>query len=420
MGFNPLKRVREKRYPTSMQAELAERLRKLAELPLAPETPYLTVSLDWRPSGEDPEYRGAVQRFENDSRAIQREYWPRGPIFDSLGEDIERIKTWLDEEVDPATQGIFIVANSGIGVFATSALGLPLETRIVSGPIPALLPLARLDEDNPTYAVLIVNQQESYLRLISQGQRTDRLLMDSSDYPRKQASGGWSQRRFQARADERMMALGREINDEVQQYLEDNGVDMLIIAGDEVMTSVLDRTMSDELREYVVDTIRMESTASADEVVDLTLPIAKQAEAEREMVSVQTVSDAAGGGEMAVAGSGPVLEALAQGRVSHLVINEDFHESGWADFENLRYGTGESGEMFTGSVDGFEAVPVVLQEEMVRLAISTSAEIDVIHTGVSVDYDDPDTDIPDAGSRPRSDAAQKLDELGGVAALLRY
>ena len=419
MGFNPVKRVRERRYPTAMQEQLAERITTLAELPPVTSTPYLTVALDWRPSGSDPEYRGAIQHFEQEARRIQQEHWPRGDIFDSLGDDILRIRNWLASDVDSATRGVFVIANSGAGVFETFPLGIPLENRVVAGPVPALLSLARLEEDNPTFAVLLADQQNAYLSLISQAHRVEELAMASSDYPRKQATGGWSQRRFQQRADERIMALGRQIATETQQYLESHDVDMLIVAGDELITGVLDRTMSDELKQRVVDTIRLDIQATGEQILDTTLPIAARAEATREQQAVDTVADLVQSGGAAVHGSAAVLEALAHGRAAMLVMNEDFHEDGWADFTNVRYGAGEDRDVFTGATDEFEAAPVIVEEEMVRLALKTGADIDVIHAGVPL-ADDYGDNIPDAGEIPRSPAAGKLDRFGGVATILRY
>jgi hypothetical protein len=420
MAFNPVKRVRQRRFPTVVQAQFAERLNALASLPPMTSTPYLTVSLDWRPSGSDPEYRGALQRFEQEATQIQKEYWPRGDVYDSLDADIQRIRDWLRDDVDPAARGIFIVANSGAEVFEAISLGIPLQTKVLAGPVPALMAAARLDEDNPTYGVLLADQQNAYLSIISQAHVIEELAMASSDYPRKQATGGWSQRRFQQRADERIMALGRDISEEASKYLADRGIEMLIVAGDETITGVLDRTMPNDVKELVIGTIRLDIEATQEEVLEATMPIAERAEAERELISVQTLSDMAGAGGTAVTGSADVLDMLVQGRVSYLVMNEDFHEDGWADFANHRYGAGERREILSGSVDEIAVVPVIVEEEMVRLAIQHSAEIDIIHTGVPLVDDDPNRQLPDAGEIPRSSAASKLDELSGVGAILRY
>jgi hypothetical protein len=60
-----------------------------------------------------------------------------------------------------------------------------------------------------------------------------------------------------------------------------------------------------------------------------------------------------------------------------------------------------------------------LEDELVRLALLTDADIEIVHSAAAID---PATDpMPAAGAAlPLSDAAAKLRELGGVGALLRF
>ena len=64
----------------------------------------------------------------------------------------------------------------------------------------------RLVEDNPVYVVLLADQEEARLDFISYGRLSRQSTLESSLYPVKQQQGGWSQRRYQARADERIEA----------------------------------------------------------------------------------------------------------------------------------------------------------------------------------------------------------------------
>jgi peptide subunit release factor 1 (eRF1) len=175
---------------------------------------------------------------------------------------------------------------------------------------------------------------------------------------------------------------------------------MLIVAGGDLITGELDRTMPEDLKDLIIETIRLDMQATTEEIVDVTLPLAEQAGAERERTSVETVADIAQSGGAAVTGSAKVLDMLVQGRVSHLVINEDFHEDGWVDFVQQRYGAGENRDVFAGAADKFEVVPIIVEEEMVRLAIRSGAEIHVIHTVVPMKDEDPNRALPE-GERSR-------------------
>ena len=416
MGFNPVKRVGHKVQPVRFRQQLGEWARQLADRSPLVETPYLTVSLDWRPEGSGPEYRAAIQRFEQEAGELRKAHWPRGQVYDSLGQDIESIRTYLDE-LDPSAKGVFIVSNSGAGVFEATPLGLPVPTTVKAMVIPALLPLVRLDEDNPPYAVLVADQTRATVRIIAQAHQVEHLVLRSSDYPRKQASGGWSQRRFQQRADERLMALARRISEETERFLEQRGVDALIVAGDDVLTGALDRVMSQQLKNQMLATIRLDNQASDAEVIESTASIAAEAEAARERAAVENVKQLSTSAGRAVVGSTAVLNALKGGQARELIINDDFHEDGWADFTRDRYGVGVDRDVL--SDDELDANPIDIEEEMTRLAIATGAEIDVIHSSVPV-LGDAWSATPEAGKIPRTEASAELEQLGGVAAILRY
>ena len=179
MATDPIRRVREESHETALDLDVRATLSRLAALPPSTDAPYLTVALDWQPDGGDPG-RGAAaeirpserrstrpelgpsrrpsrQQLERELDALLAEHGPRGAAFDSLSADIERVVTYLDVELDPSAQGVFLVASDAMGVFEPLALGLPVPTRVVVAPTPALSALAWLDDDHPTYAVLLAD-----------------------------------------------------------------------------------------------------------------------------------------------------------------------------------------------------------------------------------------------------------------------
>jgi len=445
VATDPIQHVRDHTHETPLDLDAHEALVRLAMLPPSVDVPYLSLSLDWQPQGSDPGrepppeprpserrsgrddgYReGASRRpsrqvFEREAAKIVEGHGPRGAAFDSLTADIERIGTFLDEELDPAAQGVFIVACSAAGVFEPLALGLPLPTRLAVGPTPALGALTRLVEDYPSYAVLLADQHEATLSFITQATRGQSVALASTDYPRKQQQGGWSQRRFQARADERVAAFARGIADEVQRALTETGVAMLVVAGDEVITSALDPAFHPTVKERIVATIRLDNRASEQEIVEATQPLVERAEREREQAAVEAVRDAVGAGGAGAAGAGSTLTALQAGQVETLVMVDDFAAPGWADYVLPVYGAGNPPAEHPAGGDPAELRPVALDEEAIRLALLTGAEVQIVHTAVPVDPDQGVT-IPEAGTLPpRSPAAAILDDLGGIGAVLRF
>src|ERR671921_2179644 len=139
MATDPVQQIRELEHDTPLATDLSATLARLAALPPSTEAPYLTVSLDWRPEGSAPGRFEAREPKRSERRAPREEdgaprrpawqelrrsldetvnsYGPRGAAFESLSADMERLTTYLDEELDPAAQGVVIVACQHLGVF---------------------------------------------------------------------------------------------------------------------------------------------------------------------------------------------------------------------------------------------------------------------------------------------------------------
>jgi hypothetical protein len=431
MVIDPVRRNRDYTFETPLTLDLADPLVRLAALPPSLDAPYLTVSLDWRPDFAAPGRRPALaparsqrrarrdpqttsqrpsrQQFARASTALLAGLGPRGVAFDSVTADIARIQSYLDGELDPAAQGVFIVACDATGVFEPLALGLPVPTALSAGPTPALSTLARLDEDHPTYAVLVADQRDAYLTFITQATRDKGVYLESTLYPRKQQQGGWSQRRYQARADQRVFHFARVLAHEVQRALDETGVDLLIVAGDEVITSALAAEWAPAVAERLAATIRLDIGAPMPQVIDATLPLAAEAERAREAAAVHRLRETLGGGR-AVAGAVDVLDALRSSQVGLLMMTDDFAVAGWADYGLSLVGVGPVPAAHPVGGDTEALVSIRLEEEFVRIGVQTGAEIEVVHAansgGLGVD-------------QPTS-AADALNEVGGVGGLLRF
>jgi peptide subunit release factor 1 (eRF1) len=433
MVTQPLRRVRRTTHDIPLTFGIRDALARLADLPPSLALPYLTVCLDWTPAGGDPgrdeapvvrrsqwrarrDEAGAQRRpgrtvMENELSRLIAEAGPRGEALDTLTAAAERIGAYLDTELDPAAQGVYIVANAAHGVFEPLALGLPIDTAVHLGPTPVLTPLAKKVDDHPAYIVLLADQQEATLALIRRARHGRSVWLEATDFPRRTQRGALNQARYQRRVDERVNAFARHVADETLLALQEEAVDMLIVAGNEVMTSALAGEFHHTVQEAIVDTIRLDITASEQEILDATLPIVARAERERELAKVERIANAVAAGGRGVAGAEGVLRALHAGQASGIALVDDFDATGWADYEMDLYGVGSVPARHPAGGDAGHLVPVALGDEMVRLAVQTSARIEIVKT--AVDEVGPDGET-------RSEAARRLDAMGGVGATLRY
>ena len=433
---DPTQSIRYFEHPSAFTHSASELLDRLSNLPPATDVSYLTVTLDWRIAGGHPGRRDDIdlkrsQKGTVDSeggsnrpsfRALEQalnqminEHGPRGEIFDSLTQDRDRILQWLRTDLDPSAQGVFIVANAKHGVFEATGLALPLKTRVRFAPTPQLYRLVRLIEDNPTYGVLVVDQSDAELSFVMYGAREQSVSLASSLYPRHQKQGAFNQRRYQNRANERVEAFARDICEQTKQAMQETGVDSLVLAGSDVMMTAVDHAMDDALKAMTIDRIRTETPLEEHQKIELTLPVADQAERDSEAAVVTLLADRVGAGTGGSTGVADTLRALQNGQVDELVMLDSFREPGWADYAMHVFGVGDvpTAHPIGGNVTDIHAVD--LRHEMIRLALATNARIDVIHTALAADASE---DV--LGERQRTEAAIQLEKMGGVGAILRY
>ncbi len=444
MATDPVQRIRALEHDTPLALDLGATVERLANVPPSTEAPYLTVNLDWRPEGSEPSrlpppelkrserrargnVEGAPRRpsWETLRRELDemvKEHGPRGAAFDSLSADLERIATYLEEELDPAAQGVVVVACQHQGVFEPVPLDIPVTTGFAVGAIPSLRAIVHAGIDYPAYAVLVADQREANLWLMER-QTWDRgVQLTSNDYPRKQKQGGWSQKRFQNRADERVEAFARTIADETRREIAEGAhqIPYLILSADEPMASALNGAFHETVSERVIGHISLEPDANVTAMAAAAEPLVAALERQHERDMVQAVLDGVGAGGRGVAGAEDTLTALETGQVMTLVMNDDFDPLGWADFTFPIHGVGPIPSTHPAGGDVANIVPVVLADIAMRLAIQTDADIELVTPAVPVSADEQE-DIPDADQpMPRSKAARALDVMGGIGATLRF
>jgi peptide subunit release factor 1 (eRF1) len=329
------------------------------------------------------------------------------------------ISEYLHGELRPSAHGVVIVAGGADHVFEPAALGVPVPNRITTGPTPALSTLARVVEEQSQFAVLVANQKEAALIVIAQKRPTSELDVESTDYPHKQKQGGWSQKRYQARADERVAAFARVVAEETRKTLDRAKISMLVMSVDEVIMPELSDAFHQTVQDRIVGTIRVDPHDNEVDVIAQATKVVEQTELKRELAAVQAVRDGTAAGGRGVAGPEYVLTALQAGQVMNLVMNDDFTATGWADYSMPIYGVGAPPANHPAGGDAKQIVEIAIEEEMVRLAVREDAQIEIIQSRppVTADSDEP---VPQAGERARTDATLLLDTLGGVGAVLRF
>jgi peptide chain release factor subunit 1 len=379
MATDPVQNISIEEYDSGFSTNLGAALRELGRLAPSLGAPYLSVYLDWRPDGQRPQRRSARTLFENRADELLDGYPEDREERAGLERDIERVREFLNNDLDPAVHGVIIIANDAMHVFEPFVLALPVETSVSLGPTPSLRKLTQAVEDYPRYAVLLADQQDAILTIINRASRIASVEIQGDDMVHHHKQGGWSQRRFQARHEARRASFARAIAEETRRALSDGGIDMLVLAGGEVMTSALNAEFHDEVKKRIVGTLNLDIRTSQSELIDATTPIVERAERKREFEIVQAVLDEAGAGNRGVLGIDDTLEALQRGQVMTLVMSSQFDMPGWADYTLDLYGAGPPPAAHPAGGNLADLRKTNLTEELIRLTIVTDAEGEIIH-----------------------------------------
>ena len=375
---------------------LRDILRRLAEAE-APELPILSVYLDVRPeaTGQSPARRASFTVLRDRLREIEETYWPRGADYDSFVADRQRIETFLESELDPATEGVALFACDGIGLWEVVQAGVPFRDSVSAGSRPDLFQLARLIDQHETAVVAVLDSNTARLFVTRSGVMTERGGPDDgTESYRKRDIGGWSQARYQRHIDKHIADFAASSARAIEELVGREAASRVVLAGDEVAVGPLMEALSQSVRERVAEVARIAIRASRDEIDAEIRPILDRVEADEGTELADQLIGLVRANGLAVTGVDATRQMLEAGAVDTLVLaglpGEPPDAAPGHDARALQ----DRDEITEEGED--RSLDLEMRNELVRLAALSSAEVEVVagHEGLA--------------------------HAGGVGALLRY
>ncbi len=316
--------------PTESSAQVAatvdEHVARL--LAFEPTTlPVLSVYLNTQPDqhGRDPDVKSYLQReFQDLART-----WPAAaPERQSFDRDTERILAWVDEKLDASANGVALFACSGADDFFEAVqLSAPIhENRIYVYNQPHLYHLARIDDEYPRYAALVTDANTARIYVFGLGQTVETEEVKGKKVHRVKV-GGWSQARYQRRVGNAHQQHAKEVIDRLERIVREENVGHIVIAGDPAMAPLLQEQMSKQLAELVVDTVKLDTKASEQDVLNTTLERMREEDARTDAEKVDRLFQQYRARGLAVVGPEATLEALANGQVDELLISASLEQT---------------------------------------------------------------------------------------------
>ena len=304
---------------SGLDTALRNRLDELAAFPSA-SSPVISLYLNLTPDqhGRDNYAQFCRKAFAERAKAFRK----NSPERASFDRDVERINAYLENELDRSAGGLALFASSGAeGFFEAVQLGAPIDHHwLFIGAVPHLYPLARLIDQYPRYASLLLDTNHAQIFVFGLGAMQKREELTGVK-TRRSSMGGWSQARYQRHAENFHLHHIKEVVDTLDRIVRSDDVQHIIVSGDEVAVPMLKDALPNHLTEKLVDGMKLERHAGEDEIARAALDVLRQKDAETDEERVTEVLDAWQAGGLGVAGPEATMRALQMGQVEELLIS---------------------------------------------------------------------------------------------------
>jgi peptide subunit release factor 1 (eRF1) len=258
--------------------------------------------------------------------ARSRTYAPGSPERASLDKDLERIARFLDDELDPAANGVAIFACSAGELFEPIQLTAPIERHWLSiADRPCLYPLARIESLQPRYAAVLADTNAARIMVFATGEIVAEREIRGVKTKRN-AQGGSSQARYQRHIENFHVQHAKDVTDALDKIVQQENISQIIIAGDEVVMPLLREQMPKHLSEKIVEHVRMNLHTPEEQLIESALDALKRARSQSEREKVEAAVGAFRSGGLGVVGPHDTLEALIKGQVDELLITANLRE----------------------------------------------------------------------------------------------
>ena len=328
--------------------------------------PVVSLYLDLKPNERG---RDRFEPFLKKELAERMGTYPAsGPERTSLDKDAEQIHAYVTS-VDPALNGLALFACSGVDLFEAIPLAAGVDQhRLYISNQPHLYPLAQILGTSPRYLALLADTNSARIFVFA-ATGVERVEEVAGIKTKRTKIGGMSQARYQRHTENFHLHHAKEVVDVVTRLVRDEGIEQVVIAGDDLIVPLLREQLPKDIAERIVDVVKLDIRAPQRQVLDTTLAALREKDAQTDSERVEALLDAYRAGGLACVGVDKVRKAFGIGQVDELLI-----------------------AAMPGVIDG----PDGTADDLVAQAARTSAKVSVIED------------------------ASLLEPVGGVGAFLRF
>jgi hypothetical protein len=207
--------------------------------------------------------------------------------------------------------------------------GRPIQNESAFSAVPHLMPLVRLMARAQPYVVARVDRRGSDITVVGMtGRGRDHSVEGDNEVIHKVPGGGWSQRRWQTRAEDSWDQNARSVAGELDSIVRTSAPDLVLLEGDDHAVSEVMDHLGPQAAERTVR-LDMGGRAGGAGSVAARRAVADALQRHRDAVRAELLGEFAarlggdGAPKAAVEGLDDVVAALQEGKVEHLLIDDD-------------------------------------------------------------------------------------------------
>jgi peptide subunit release factor 1 (eRF1) len=282
------------------------------------DAPVLSLYLNLQPDQHGKDNYDAFVRKELSARAASLP--PRSSARESYDRDVARIQQFLADEVPPAANGLALFASAGQELFEAVVLDAPIdEHRLIVAPQPHLYPLELLLNQHPPHAVVLADSHAARIFVFALG-RTVAGEVVAGERINRSMVGGWSQLRYQRHTDELREQHVKELVARLEEVVAQEGVDGIVIAGDDVQVPLVRKALPPALAAKVMEEMALDARTPEQAVMRAAADALRRHDARTDAEIVARVLGDFRAGSLAVVGPEETRNALEMGQVDELLL----------------------------------------------------------------------------------------------------
>jgi hypothetical protein len=375
-------------------AGATEKLRDLAAA-RAPRGAFLTVTLSTSPLDD---WRQFAPTFVNSEFVrITRERSLSKDQKRILESDLDEVQAVLQYDLTPRTQGLALFANGEGGIYQRIELPFRLLNRVVLEPSPYVRPVVHALSLLEPFIVARVSRDESSLYLVDEwGVAKENDLTGPWLRTSDRETGELSIKEYfaAARHDSLVDLHYKEVAATLASWLEGSPVKRVVLCAQHDIARAFRRALSPAVAPKVDAEIPFDANVALSQMLASARNAANEARQRELVLLMGRIKEGLGSGGRGAAGFDEAMGGLERGQIQTMIVDRNYRPPGWACPGCAWAGLSPVDEC---PLCGGKPEPIAdAVGELVRLAILQSSRVEV------------------------AEGVPALDELGGVAALLRF